>query len=195
MKFHHGQQLQGGDSFDDAKHAAARAEGRESAQETEPTQAMIDTLMKHVRNQFYTSWPEKKWLQEQRLILMVLTWPATWLNERGIGLPLHRYEAILREIIVGIQRHGATAEIKYFPAYFEHAVKSWFVHNGEDLYEERKSIRNALDLRFLKGLKTSAPTGPDPMEVLAKTNAVLATTRRRPKTQKTDDQQPDLFSI
>jgi hypothetical protein len=156
MKFHHGQQLQGGDSFDDAKHAAARAEGRESAQETEPTQAMIDTLMRHVRNQFYADWPEKKWLQE---------------------------------------RHGATNEIRYFPAYFEHAVKSWFVHHGEDLYEERKSIRNALDLRFLKGLKQAAPTGPDPMEVLAKTNAVLATTRRRPKTQKIDDQQPDLFSI
>jgi hypothetical protein len=55
-------------------------------------------------------------------------------------------------------------------------VKSWFAHKGEDLYNERKSLRNAIDLRFLKGMKTTP----------ANDGA---------KTQKTDDHQPDLFGI
>lgn len=179
-----------------SEHFRAADDDRQLArpgEETAPTQVMIAALMKHVRQQFYTSWPEKKWLQEQRLILMVLTWPATWLNQRGIGLPLDRYERILRDIILEVQRHGATGEIKFFPAYFERTVKSWFIHNGEALYEERKSIRDALDLRFLRGMKTTAPTGPDPMQVLAQTNAVLATTRRRAKSANHDESQHLLF--
>jgi len=92
-----------------------------------------------------------------------------------------------------VQRHGATGEIKFFPAYFERTVKAWFIHNGESLYEERKSIRDAIDLRFLKGLKTTAPTGPDPMQVLAQTNAVLATTRRRQKSSPVDNDQLSLL--
>lgn len=164
------------------------------AEQTDATQEMIATLMKHVRAQFYTAWPEKRWLQEQKRILMVLTWPASWCTQRGIGLPLGRYEAVLREIIVGIQRHGATAEVKFFPAYFERSVKAWFIHNGEGLYEERKSLRNALDLRFLKGLNPT-PKQPDPTEALAAAHRVLATTARRAKAATTDETQPDLFSV
>ena len=160
---------------------------------TSPTTVMIETLMRHVRAQFYTLYPEKRWLQEQRHILMILTWPATWLNQRGIGLPLGRYEAVLREIIVGIQRHGDTATIKFFPAYFERTVKAWFIHNGEELYEERKSLRSALDLRFLKGLNPTPPKEPDPMEALLAAHRVLATTKRRAKVVKTDDLQESLF--
>lgn len=188
MRFHHGQQLQGGEHFDDAAHTKARADGRVSAQDTEPTQEMIATLMKHIRNQFYADRPLEKWLRDQRMVMGILTWPATWLNQRGVGLPVARYEAILREVIVDIQRHGATGEIKYFPAYFERAVKSWFAHKGEDLYNERKSLRNAIDLRFLKGMKTAPANDGAKLEVLVETHALLATTRRRAKTQNKSDQ-------
>jgi hypothetical protein len=162
-------------------------------EQTEPTQQMVDDLMQHVRAQFYTIWPDKRWLQEQKAILGILTWPATWLNQRGISLPLPKYEAILREVIVGIQRHGATADIKFFPAYLEKAIKAWFIHNGEALYEDRKSIRNALDMRFLKGLTPEVPKAPDPIDILAQANRVLATAKRRPKAAKTDDLQRSLF--
>lgn len=164
-------------------------------EQTDATQEMIQTLLKHVRAQFYTAWPEKRWLQEQKRILMVLTWPASWLTQRGIGLPLDRYDGVLREIIVGIQQHGATAEVKFFPAYFDHAVKAWFIHNGEALYEERKSLRNALDLRFLKGLNPTPARQPDPTEALAAAHRVLATTARRAKAATTDETQPELFKV
>lgn len=184
MKFHHGSEFYRADGDDQ--------ERKRPVEDTEPTQALIDALMQHVRDQFYARLPAKRWLQEQRLILMVLTWPATWLNQRGIGLPVDRYGRILRDIIQEVQKHGATNEIKFFPAYFEHTVKAWFIHNGESLYEERKSFRDALDLRFLKGLATRPAAALDPMEILAKTNAVLATTKRRAKSKTSDDQLPLL---
>ena len=155
---------------------------------TEPTQEMIDGLIKHVRQQFYTRWPERRWLQEQGLILKWVTWPASWLNERGISLPLAKYEAILREIILGIQRHGDTGKIKFFPVYFGHSIKQWFVHNGESLYEEQKGIRNALDLRFLKGLPVARVAGPDPIAALAMAHRVLATRKLKAKPATDTDQ-------
>lgn len=184
MNYHHGS--------DFYREAGDDRDTKRPPEDTEPTQALIDGLMKHVREQFYARLPAKRWLQEQRLILMVVTWPASWLNQRGIGLPVDRYERILRDIIREVQQHGATNEIKFFPAYFERTVKAWFIHNGESLYEERKSIRDALDLRFLKGMATRPAAALDPMEILAKTNAVLATTRRRAKIKPSDDQLPLL---
>lgn len=165
------------------------------AEATEPTQEMIAVLVKHVREQFYTTWPERRWLQEQGLILKWVTWPASWLNERGISLSLARYEAILREIIVGIQRHGDTGKIKFFPVYFGHTIKQWFIHNGESLYEERKAIRNSIDLRFLKGLPPTQVSGPDPIAALAMAHRVLATRRVKTKAPKIDESQPSLFDV
>lgn len=156
---------------------------------TEPTEELINTLLTHLNAQFYSEGNPKRFFQDQRQLVGVLTWPATWLNQRGITLPLDRYEKILREIIAGIQRHGDTGKIKHFPAYFEHTVKQWFVHNGESLYEELKSIRNVLDLRFLKGLTPEVPKGPNPIDVLAQANRVLAVQKRNRKVTSDDADQ------
>ena len=111
---------------------------------TDAPEDMVQVLMRDLRKKFYAAADEKRWFQDQKALMMTLTWPATWLNERGIGLPVDRYNSIIREIIAGIERHGDVAAIKHFPTYFAHTVRQWFVHQGEELYEERKRMRPAL---------------------------------------------------
>jgi|GEM_PF-956297 len=180
------------DERDDRKRLTpSRAAHRETIA---PDQCIAD-LMSTLRAVFYGAGGEKKFFQDQKALMIVLTWPATWLNDRRIGLPVDRYDAILREIIKGVAEHADRAAIKHVPAYLERCVRLWFVHNGEELYEERKRVRNALDLRFLKGMPAQAPAGPDPVESMAQVHRVLATQRRGPKTRKSDDSQPSLFDV
>jgi len=171
--------------------AAARAAGQAS----EAPEAMIERLMARINRDFYASDPARRWLQDQKPLLMAITWPATWLNQRAIGLPISRLEGIHGEILAGIRTHGDLAKIRYFPAYYFDCVRKWFVHQGEALYEERKHIRNALDLRFLKGGQAVQVAGPDPIQALVAAHRVLASTGRRPKTQKSDADQPLLFDV
>lgn len=162
--------------------------------ETDAPDAMIERLLAEIVNKFYGGKEARHWMQDQKPLLLALTWPATWLNERGIGLPVADYEARLREIIKGIAEHGDLAAIKFFPSYFGDCVRKHFVNQGEKLYEERKHIRNAIDLAFLKGMPAQATAkGPDPMAVLASTHLVLLKARHARKTQKTDASQASLF--
>ncbi len=191
MKFHHGrpdiEQL----GRADQKEAAGRQAGRE----TEAPGEMIRRVMERINRDFYAAQPARRWLQDQRPLMMAVTWPATWLNERAIGLPIGRLEAIHGEILGTILKHGDLAKIKYFPAYYFDCIRKWFFHQGEALYEERKHIRNALDLRFLEGGRPAAPIGPDPIQALVAAHRVLASESRRSKVGKNDDSQPLLFDL
>jgi hypothetical protein len=160
-------------------------------------QALVAKLMEHVRTQFYGD-QEKRFYQEQRELMGVLTWPAAWLRERRITLPMARYEAILRGVILEMQRHGDTGKVRHFPSYFARCVRLWFVHNGEALYMERKSLRDALpNMREL--LARTGAKEADPVEALAAAHAVLATRKAGPKTARKDaskdDSQSTLFDV
>ena len=155
---------------------------------------VIATLLDRINRRFYRTAPASRWMQDKRHLTGIVTWPATWLVERGISLPLDRYQALLGDILTGIEQHGDTA-IKFFPAYLERTVKAWFAHNGEALYTERKALRNALDFRALAAAGSANVQAPDPIEALAAANRVLATASRRTKAAKKDDLQGSLFDL
>ena len=159
---------------------------------------MLEGLLRHINAQFYTGTTAKRWHQDHRHLMRALTWPATWLRQRRIEMPLERYESILREIILEIQRHGDTGKVRHFPSYLAECVRLWFVHNGDELWEESKRLRAKLDVRFLKGLPTAATTavpGADPIEAMAAAHRVLAAGKPRAKAAKNDDSQPSLFDL
>lgn len=174
---------------------AARREmaQRSAGAATNVPDAVIERLLATINTTFYASRDARAWLIDQKPLTLALTWPATWLNQRGVGLPLDRYEAILREILTEIRTHGDLAAIRHFPTYLLRCVKLRFQHNGEALYEEGKRLRNVLDLRFLKGMATQPAPAVDAIEVLAQAHRMLATRRPAAKSRRHDDDQPTLF--
>src|SRR5687767_14149044 len=165
-RYHHGRQDLG-DGADRTRAAAV---------ETDAPEAMIERLLGEVFKVFYAKLDGRRWLQDQRPLLQVLTWPAVWLNDRGVGLSVADYEAKMREIIAIIARHGDTRKIKLVPVYLGDCVRKHFIHHGDELYEARKHVRNAFDLAALKG-GVSAPREADAVPALVKAHAVLATAK------------------
>ena len=176
-----------------AKAAAHKAE-RDGAIDEGSPDVMINELLAEIGRLFYAKNDGERFLKHQPALKLALTWQAGWLKQRGVTLPLARYRAILVEIIQGIAEHGDRSKIGYFPAYFLHCLQQWFVHNGEEVYARQKSIRNAIDLSFLKGA-VQASAAPDPIDTLAAAHRVLARHRRPAKAQKPADSQPSLFDV
>lgn len=162
-----------GQFLDDREDRPKPSPGRASEAATAAPEAMLERLLERVNATFYAKAEARIWLRDKPAVMMVLTWPATWLTQRGVGLPVERYEAILREVLDGIRKHGAVDSIKHFPTYFGHAVRQHFVHQGDALYEERKRLRSVLDMEALRTAATRRATGPDPMEALAAAHRVL----------------------
>ena len=180
-RFHHGR--------DDIEPGAAPE--RLAHTETDAPAEMVDRLLERIVS-FYKGRPVTRWMQDQRAILEAITWPAVWLNQRGIGMPAADYEARMNQILETISRHGAVAEVRYFPAYLLDCIRKHFVHQGEEIYEARKHVRNAMDLAFLKGSAPKPAQAPDVVAALLQARAVLAATRKAKKQPKPDDQ-PELF--
>jgi hypothetical protein len=181
-RFHHGRE--------DVRPAADQ--GRSAHAETDAPCAMVDRLLDFIGAKFYAKKPAKTWLQDQRALMEVLTWPAVWCNQRAIGLPVADYEAKMHEILGIMAEHGDLGKVRHFPAYFLDCVRKHFAHHGEEIYEARKHVRNALDLAWLKGTAV-AQKPADVVPRLMDVRAMLALARKRTKKDRSDDSQPSLF--
>ncbi|MBI5768718.1 MAG: hypothetical protein HZA93_13050 [Verrucomicrobia bacterium] len=173
--------------------AAAHQAKRDGVAAVESPDGMVAELLAEIGRRFYQGKGAKRWGQDQKPLMMTLTWPATWFKQRGVSLSVARYREIMREIVEGIATHGDLAKIEYFPGYLQQCVRLWFVHNGEELYYRQKSLRDSIDLALLKGAIGRAPAGPDPMEALAAAHRVLASQKRPTKTRKEDCGQTTFF--
>ncbi len=180
-RFHHGRDDVAGPAGDRAAHA-----------ETDAPETMVARLLGEVGRRFYKKETAQRWLQDQKPLLEALTWPAVWLNQRGVGLPVADYEAKIRTILDGVSRHGDLGKVRFFPAYLGDCIRKHFKHQGDELYEARKHVRNAMDFAFLKGGAAKLKAA-DAVPALAAAHAVLATARRPAKTRKDDDSQGSLF--
>lgn len=152
---------------------------------------MVDRVLARCAG-FYRTKTARQWLQDERPLKEALTWPAVWLNERGVGMPSADYEAKLLEIIEGIARHGDLTRVKFFPAYLGDCIRKHFLHHGDEIYAARKHVRTAMDLAFLKG-RSATPQPADAVPALLQAHAILATRRRASKTAAPDDLQGTLF--
>lgn len=164
-------------------------------QET-PAEIMNDLLLV-IRNQLCPGLSPKEWYQSQNFFKRVLTYPAAWLNTRGVTLPPDRYHAIVRKLILDIKVHSAADSVQYWPGYLLKCFQEHFRHHGEDYYDEGKSFRNLTERAlFATRRAQEARTGVDPVEVYAKANAVLAARKRRPGARPAKGpKQEDLFSL
>ncbi len=173
------------------------SDDRNTSANTEATPVDVDELLKNIRDQFYTEATAKKFFQDRDRLLYAITWPATWLQQRGVTWSGQRYTQTLFDLFQQIKRHGATGEIQYFPGYLLKVIQDHFAHNSDDFCDEGKRMNHAWQkaLGTALGATRAAQLRADEqaIETLAQANRMLAMKRRPAKALKTDDLQRSLF--
>lgn len=164
---------------------------------TEDTQIRLEALLKNIRDQFYTTTPAQKFYQDRNVLLVALTWPASWLKHRGVTWTAERYFQTIRDLLQEIKRHGATGEIQYFPGYLLKCIQDHFAHHSDEYCDEAKRTRSAFDLALGRaidaGKLAEIRTAEAAIDVLAEAHRMLASARRRPKTAPRNDSQLSLL--
>jgi hypothetical protein len=158
-------------------------------------QDIVADLMGVIRNSFYGDMEPKRWYQDQGFIRReVVCWPAGWLISRGVTLKPARYKEIVMGVITTIKQHGDTGGVKYWPRYLLHCLQMHFKCHGDEIYEEAKSLRTALEntLDRVTLLQSAGKAAVDPIEVLAMARKVGAPARRA-KTKGKSPKQGELL--
>jgi hypothetical protein len=165
----------------------------DSHAELAKTEAAVRQLLEQVRCRFYAGHPERDFHRDRKMLLYALTWPAIWLERRGLTCPAPRYRGLLADRLAVILAHGDPARYgAYFPAYLLKCLQNWFDRYGDELYGELKHIRNALD-RVLASARFAATVQRDAqhVEFLAATHRLIRAQRDHPRA--TDERQLPLF--
>jgi hypothetical protein len=152
---------------------------------------MTDACLEFLRGKFYRD-DDRRFAQDRRkLLLWVVLWPASWLNERGVTIHGEAYKQIFFKVMLQADMHRAE-RIKYRPAWLKMVVQSHWRMHGEDYYEEAKSMRSVTEKLLL--LTGAAQAAPDPVKDLAAARSILTAhtpKRTAPKTPVKD--QLNLF--
>lgn len=111
----------------------------------DPLATATDELLQSIRLRFYAPRPAD-YHRDRRWLLHAVTWPATWLEQRGLTCSPQRYQTLIDERLHAIGAHGDPVLYSaYFPSYLLKCLQDWFNCHGDQLYDELKHIRNALD--------------------------------------------------
>jgi len=144
---------------------------------------MLVELLALVRHQFCPDATAREWGQMSNFIkVKVLMWPAAFIRGKNFTLPVEQYSQIMREILMGVKRHGQTATIHYMPGYLMKCVQEhWRIHWVE-YYEKSKSVTTIADAAIVGLARTPIRTGPT-VEPIAAAHAVLTARARKPKSK------------
>jgi len=124
--------------------------------------ATLEELLCTIRLRFYLHRPGD-YRRDRNRLLYAVTWPATWLDERGLTCAPKYYHRLIEERLQAIAAHGNPATYgAYFPAYLLKCLQDWFDRYGDELYGELKHIRNALDQLLSSALLCRACPEPRP---------------------------------
>jgi hypothetical protein len=155
--------------------------------------AGVDELLAAIQRRFYAHQPPANFHRDRRMLLSTLTWPAIWLERRGLTCSPQRYRSLITEQLAAITAHGDPAQYgAYFPTYLLKCLQNSFRHRGDDLYQELKHIRNALvhvlaSVRFADQIQTEGRA----LDVLAATHRLIQ--HRRARHVEDDPAQLTLF--
>lgn len=106
----------------------------------------VQQLLNSVERRFYRALPARTFHRDRRMIVYALTWPSVWLHGRGLTCSPARYNLLIAERLDAIAAHGDPCRFgAYFPAYLLKCLQDWFQHHGDELYDELKHVRNAID--------------------------------------------------
>jgi hypothetical protein len=69
----------------------------------------VQQLLGAVQRRFYAAPSLRDFHRDRRMLLYALTWPAVWLERRGLTCSAMRYQALLADRIAEIALHGDPA--------------------------------------------------------------------------------------
>ena len=148
----------------------------------------LEELLCAIRLRFYLHRPAD-YQRDRRRLLHAVTWPATWLDERGLTCAPQRYQTLIEDRLQAIAAHGRPAVYgAYFPTYLLKCLQDFFDRYGDELYTELKHVRNALDqllasARFAERVQRHARQ----LDLLVSTHRLLET-RHANRTSTASDQ-------
>lgn len=159
----------------------------------DPLATAAAELLQSIRLRFYAQ-RSADYHRDRRGLLHAVTWPATWLDERGLTCSPQRYQTLIDQRLHAITAHGDPLRYGgYFPSYLLKCLQDWFDRHGDDLYSELKHIRNALDqllasTRFAERVQRHARQ----LDLLVSTHRLLES-RHPHRTPAAADDQLTLF--
>jgi len=108
---------------------------------------LLADLLAELRLRFYSNRPSAAFHRDRRQLLAALSWPAKWLDNRGLFCSPDRYRALVLERLDAIRAHGDPACYgAYFPAYLLKCLQDFFDRHGDELCDEFSHLRNALEV-------------------------------------------------
>jgi hypothetical protein len=153
----------------------------------------VQQLLNSVLRRFYRTLPARAFHRDRRMIVYALTWPSTWLRDRGLTCSPARYNLLIAQRLEAIAAHGDPCRYgAYFPAYLLKCLQDWFQHHDEELYDELKHVRNAID-QVLASARFSANVQRDSRHVELLASAHRLIHAHRASHGKRDSRQLPLF--
>jgi len=155
--------------------------------------AAVQQILETIRLRFYGTHPPADFHRDRRRLLYALTWPAVWLERRGLTCSPARYQSLITERLDAIAVHGDPVRYgAYFPSYLLKCLQDSLQHRGDELYVELKHVRNAL-VQVLASVRFGAQVERDArhLDLLAATHRLLHA--QRAHRRKADAGQLSLF--
>jgi hypothetical protein len=156
------------------------------------SQELLQDLLDFLQRKFYPDRPKAFAQDRRRLLDWVILWPAKWLDERGVTIPATQYKDLFFRVFMDGLRFGNTGNVTYLPAWLAKVIQSHFVHHGDEIYQQAKSVRtmteNAMVLAGRLVVKNESIS--DPVRDLANAALLLKKTSRRKSDRNSDRNTP-----
>lgn len=165
---------------------------KKSSRRPQPTpEAMVTALLNLIETKFYPGHPIPFAKDRSNLLKLVVLWPAGWLNRHGVSLTADSYQSRLSEIIIDAAAHFDGARVKYLPAWLGVSVQRHFDHHEDEIYDEGKALRNALESAVAQA-RGSIVRERDPVRELAQLSSVLRAAKGRKAPKAAPEKQLDF---
>ena len=145
------------------------------------SQELTDDLLEFIQRKFYEGDVAGFTKDKRRLLLWVVLWPATYLDERGVTLPGSRLKEIFMDTVMLALQQGNTGNIKYRPAWLGRVIQSHFKIHWDEIYQEAKSSRSLADHALLVAGRLPVAPAADPTRQMAATARLLKGCKRKIK--------------
>jgi len=142
---------------------------------------LTDDLLGIIARKFYDGDPSGFSKDKRRLLMWVVLWPATYLEDRGVTLPAARQKEIFLETIMLALQQGNTGAIKYRPAWLGRVVQSHYKIHWDEIYQEAKSVRSLASHALLMAGRLPTPPAADPTRDMAAAARLLKGSKRKVK--------------
>jgi hypothetical protein len=151
------------------------------------SEELTEACLTFLKRKFYSTETVAFAQDREKLLEWVVLWPASWLDEREITIPVERYREIFMKVMMDAVVHG-NERIKYRPAWLRQVIQSHFDIHGEEIYNAAKNVRTIAESILLSAGRAAVPQAVDPIRQMAQARAILLAAKSQAKTKPVKEQ-------